>query len=490
MFDIIDPMSLRLRSSRCLSVLACLLASCGGAGAPGATTQTAQSPEIRFTLRPSPASLAELSVEACYDAIPFSTTPALAHIRDVERSDGGDPLLVSPEGSVDLRPLDSGDCIRYVADLPADGQLSFGGAEAGYWMGPPSLLLVIPHTAPRDTPVAITWEGPSDDVATFSSLRREGEQWRANVAAIRSAALVGWGRGFGQDGASAGGGALEWTLLPGSEWPVETVSAWLGDALRGASSVLGRFPYETFSMVVVPVDEPPSPVVFDYLVPGTGGVALVRVDRSLGAGELREHGAALLEMLRLGMPVMTDDLWLTEGILAYYREIVGARLGYQSKNDAFRHLHVMLGSFQARRDRPSDSDMSELLPSERGAEKGVAFALIADVAFRARGTSLDERLSAAFGEASARNAIHSADAVIAALDAGLEEPVAGPAARAIRSGAASAELDAAYQRLALTPKRRGRLSLRGRSDGSALRTAITSAPPPAAEEAVAAAESP
>jgi hypothetical protein len=470
------------------AALAPLAASCGGA--PSASEQAAaatRAPEIRFTLQPSAEDLTHVAVEACYDGIPFSTTPPLPHVHDVARASAGEELFVSQEGSVDLRPLESGDCIRYQADLSADQQLSFGSGALGYWIGPPERILVIPHTAPRDTPLSLRVTLPAG-AASFSSLRSDGDALRTDVATVRGAALIGWGNGFGQGQASVGGGALEWTLLPGSEWSTEAISGWLGDAARGASGVLGRFPYESLSMVVVAVDAPAVPVVFDYLVPGSGGVAVVRVDRTLSAGLLREHPAALREMLRLGMPVMTEDLWLTEGILAYYREIVAVRLGYQRANDAFRHLHLMLGAFQARRDRPSDSDVGALLPEVSHVDRGVALALLADVALRAAGSSLDARIGEAFGEASKRDVIHTADEAVAALDAGLESPVLAPLARAIARGRTSDELEAAYRELSMTPRRRGRVDLQGRSAGARLRASITAAAPPT--EVIAEAEAP
>jgi hypothetical protein len=487
--DIIVSMSLTSAPPARASMVLVLstLAACGGAATSAEpTTSTARAAEIRFTLRPSAENPTQVAVEGCYEGIPLSPTPPLPNVHDVVPADGGEALLVSPEGSVDLRPLESGDCVRYQVDLSADQQLSFGGAELGYWLGPPSLVLLVPHTAPRATPVSIRMELPSGQVpfASFDGPADAASGLRTEVSAIRAAALVGWGHGFGQGSASAGGAALDWTLLPGSAWSIEAVSGWLGDAARGASAVLGRFPYAALSMVVVAVDDAPSPVVFDYLVPGSGGVVLVRVDRTLEPGILREHPAALLEMLRLGTPVMTDDLWLTEGFLAYYREIVAVRLGYQRERDAYRHLHLMLGSFQARRDRPSADDGAGLLPDVPSVAKGVALALAADVAFRATGSSLDARMAAAFGEASQRNAMHTADEVIAALDAGLEAPVVAPLARAIRRGGGEDVVQDAYRALAMTPGRRGRLELRGgRAAGAELRAAIT-APTPS-EEAVA-----
>jgi hypothetical protein len=473
------------------SALLALTASCGGAStASEATTAAAQGPELRFTLRPSAEDLTKVDVEACYRGIPFSTTPPLPSVRDVVGPDGSAQLLVSPEGSVDLRPLASGDCIRYRAELPADQQLDFGSGELGYWIGPPNRLLVIPHTAPRDTPLSVRLELPADVTSiASSSLRPTGDALRTDVATVRGAALIGWGKGFGRGEATAGGGSLDWTLLPGSEWSVEAISGWLGDAARGASAVLGRFPYESLALVVVAVDEPPAPVVFDYLVPGSGGVAVVRVDRSLSAGALREHPAALLEMLRLGLPVMTDDLWAMEGVLAYYREIVGVRLGYQRANDAFRHLHQMLGDLQDRRYRPRESSAGALLPDVPRADRGVALALLADVALRRAGSSLDARIGVAFGDASRRNAIHSLDDVVAALDAGLERPVVAPLARAVARGTIGDELGDAYRQLAMTAKRGGNVSLGGgRSAGARLRAAITAAAPPT--EAVAEADAP
>ncbi len=467
----------RARTLTSCSVVASLaLAACGGGSATTAGDGTtaagaSRAASIRFHVTPTPERPAQVSVTACYTGVTLSPTPPLAHVTEVTREGGGEPLLVS-DGSVDLRPLASGDCIAYDADLPVDQQTSFGGGDAGFWAGPLHQVLVLPHTASRSTPVTVELALPSD-ASYVVSLPSEAGVVRTDVAAIRGSTLAAWGSGIAQGEATEGGAALRYTVLPGAEWPVQTVSSWLLEAVRGASSALGRFPYRSLSLVAVPVDDEASPVVFDHLVPGDGGLLVVRVHRGLASAALREHPSAMLEMLRLGVPTLAEDEWLIDGLLGYYREVLSARLGYQPANDTFRHIHTLLARFQARRDRPDSLDPGELALASEDAPKGLALALAADAALRAADGSLDARMAAAFGDEARRNAMRSADDVIAALDAGLPEPLFAPLARRIGRGGADGVVSEAYGRLGMSPARRGRLELRSAGGAGARRAAIT-----------------
>jgi predicted metalloprotease with PDZ domain len=75
-----------------------------------------------------------------------------------------------------------------------------------------------------------------------------------------------------------------------------------------------------------------------------GGGPSVRLFLSADAqdDELPGEWVAIHEMLHLGMP-RVDDAWMSEGLATYYQEVVRARAGLLTQDEAWKRLHAGFG---------------------------------------------------------------------------------------------------------------------------------------------------
>lgn len=125
------------------------------------------------------------------------------------------------------------------------------------------------------------------------------------------------------------------------------------------------------------------------------------------------------ELAHLATPyVPSEDAWLSEGIATYYQEVLRARAGMQSGEDAWRAIDEGL------RRGARDGTGSTLREESRGMHAsraygrvywgGAAIVLLVDVALRTRGLgTLDDRIARV---ADAHDTTLTADALLAALD--------------------------------------------------------------------------
>jgi hypothetical protein len=139
-----------------------------------------------------------------------------------------------------------------------------------------------------------------------------------------------------------------------------------------------------------------SPVPWGQTSRRDGDIAVllfVREDASLA--ELRADWTAVHELAHLFHPFLGDDgRWLAEGLASYYQNVLRARAGSMPANEAWRRLDAGFG-----RGRREDSGvpLDELSRGHGGTMRvywaGAAFWLQADIALRARGSSLDAVLA-------------------------------------------------------------------------------------------------
>jgi predicted metalloprotease with PDZ domain len=111
--------------------------------------------------------------------------------------------------------------------------------------------------------------------------------------------------------------------------------------------------------------------------------------------ELRADWTAVHELSHLFHPYLgSEGRWLAEGLASYYQNVLRARAGLLAPDDAWRRLEAGFG--RGRREA-SGAPLRELSREHRGTMRvywaGAAFWLEADLALRARRTSLDEVLS-------------------------------------------------------------------------------------------------
>lgn len=168
--------------------------------------------------------------------------------------------------------------------------------------------------------------------------------------------------------------------------------AWLRAASDAVWPLAGELPLGRVQVILdgraVPADAPPG---FGLSSRGGGRSLLFVVGRDADADALVGEWIAVHEMVHLVLPVTRDeDAWLGEGIATYYQEVLRARAGMISAEQAWENL----GRGFTAGARAAGGRTLEEVARGRGDYtrlywSGAALALRMDVALRRRGSSLD-----------------------------------------------------------------------------------------------------
>lgn len=196
----------------------------------------------------------------------------------------------------------------------------------------------------------------------------------------------------------AGDSALQVTVVdvPDARRRAE-LQGWLAEVAQATLTVFGRYPLPSARVRIMQIDsDDDSPVPWGQTRRRGDAAVLLYVRRDAGLAELRADWTAIHELSHLFHPYLGDDgRWLAEGLASYYQNVLRARAGLLTPEEAWRQLDAGFG-----RGRREDSGLplDELSRRHRGTMRvywaGAAFWLEADIALRRHhGSSLDEVLS-------------------------------------------------------------------------------------------------
>src|SRR5262249_3321655 len=145
------------------------------------------------------------------------------------------------------------------------------------------------------------------------------------------------------------------------------------------------------------------------------------IGRSSSAEDLEQSWVTWHELSHLQLPALPQrDAWLYEGLATYYQEILPARLGVQTPEQAW--LDIVEGFDRGARVAPhhplarESETMMETGSFGRVYWAGTAFMLEADVALRERGSSLDESVRRGARDWRETTAVWSSQRVCGAWD--------------------------------------------------------------------------
>ncbi|MBX7195046.1 MAG: hypothetical protein K1X94_23535 [Sandaracinaceae bacterium] len=195
---------------------------------------------------------------------------------------------------------------------------------------------------------------------------------------------------------------------------------WVERASRASAALTGLSTARdvTISVLPVPMGSAAEPVLFGMAGRGTRPSVIALVAEP-AVPTLETDWTLVHELVHLSVPyVPVEDAWLSEGIATYYQEILRARAGMQSAEEAWRALDrgVSRGAAEPARDtlREASRGMRESRAFTRVYWAGAAIVWMLDVVSRASGReSLDARIARLEAR---RDETMSADALIAALD--------------------------------------------------------------------------
>ncbi|AKF10408.1 hypothetical protein DB32_007557 [Sandaracinus amylolyticus] len=425
----------RVRSAALGIVL--VLASCG-ASAPPSPPAPLPARTVRYTFALEP-DLEHMHTTVCFeDGVPDALAAiheegrARVETAEVLRADG--PHALPIDGEISLRGVAPGECVRYRVDL-APGRRATPGAPGSYRVGddlvaPTSLWLRAP--SPRDASTAMLARFVLPDGVRASTVWPDADEegWmRIDERAFRYIAYVAFGE-LEVERVPVPGGCIDAVVLDGAlQIDAEQRRAWLGTAGRAVSRVLGRFPAERAGVIVVPTPFADTPVLFGIVGRGALPTIALLVGENARPDALVPDWTAVHEFTHLASPfVERDEAWITEGLATYYQQVLRAREGMLTPEQAWNE---MLHGFARGRSegtgrtlREESRDMLRTYAFGRVYWSGAALALMADVAYRRSSDgqgSLDDAMVRASDR---RDETLRADELVRAMDGGDGGPFA------------------------------------------------------------------
>lgn len=354
------------------------------------------------------ATLARLSVTACFDGpapalLVAESEAASLYLQHIElRRLPGVKVLASGE-QMPLPPLPPDSCLDYQVRLqPAQSGAQSGGPETrrigadlltsvGDWLWRPAVLS-------EGEDVSLRFELPDGvSVSTPWERARDGA-YRLGASPPNWPAVVAFGR-FRPRVLEVPGAVLELALLDGPTESQQTqVARWIEEAARAVTTAYGRFPVSQLQVVVAPTPRGQGPVPWAYVARGGGPAVHFFINPQRAPGEFALDWSAVHEMSHLFLPyVSSRDIWLYEGLATYFQNVLMARSGLITQDEAWRRLY--LGFQRASRIAPGISlqQAAERLNRPNNYLRpywgGAALLLEADLRLREQGSSLDAALA-------------------------------------------------------------------------------------------------
>jgi len=179
------------------------------------------------------------------------------------------------------------------------------------------------------------------------------------------------------------------------------IYTWLDNNIKALNTVYNRFPVMSLQILVIPLGKGDEPVPWAEVMRGGGDAVHLYIDDRRSQQEFLDDWVLSHELSHLLLPRMTgNDVWLSEGIASYYQNIIRARQGLLSTQQAWGKLHAgfQRGINKTTKSRTLAEESSSMWKSRnymRVYWSGAAISLLVDVKLRSLGSknmSLDNAL--------------------------------------------------------------------------------------------------
>ncbi len=342
--------------------------------------------------------LTELSVRACFDGAPPAGLVAEsldAPLALIEARAETSRAEIEPSGSLSLKSLAEGECLRYrvdvsrairVHDRSGDKIRRVGrdlATAVGIWLWRPEVLAAdedveLAFSLPDGVSVSAPWHKVDAAPVPTYRLGRTPHEWPAVVA---------FGR-FKERILAVGGAQLRLAVLDGNP-PVDEarMSEWIADAAQMVSAVYGRFPFPHAQIVLVPNSRGNEPAPWAYVVRGGSPAVHFFINQRRPVQEFFDDWTSTHELAHLLLPFIDhDDAWVSEGVATYYQNVLRARAGRMSPQQAWSAMH---NGFQRGRESAPGMTLAQATESMyrertfmRVYWEGTAIMLLADTRLR------------------------------------------------------------------------------------------------------------
>ncbi len=311
------------------------------------------------------------------------------------------------ERHLSLKGLEAGSCVSWRVNLAraashGDYRLALQledavlmPADLWFWRDDERRPLRVKVDLPEGVSLSVPWK---EQIAASGQQFYVPEQtpasWSSKVA-------VG---SFTIDQIPVGGTRLRLAIIgvPGQD-KRRDLAAWIRESAASVASVYGRYPQLQPQVLIASVGKQTSPVPWAHIIRGGGAAVEFFIDHHRSLSEFRADWTATHEMSHMLLPyVSRRDRWLSEGLASYYQNVLRARDGRLTEEQAWRRLN---DGFERGRKATRGGSLASATRSGRGATmriywSGAAIMLKADAQLRALSNgrqSLDTALEGLHG---------------------------------------------------------------------------------------------
>lgn len=391
------------------ALLAIALVGCGAAQRPAPSSGVALSYEARVD-----AALSTMEVTLCpSDApLPQALVPVHdetnEHVRSASLVRDGEVLATLPLSSrIDLSAAPAAACVRWEVDLASctspRGPSSCARvgrdvfAPTSVWLLAPDRRAIGAHydlrfVLPHGVFVSPITEGASRD-PSHVVMDDRNFTFVTYVALTHAPAHT----------IAVPGACMDVVEMDGAlDASPEAQTHWLSVAAEASSRVTGQTPFDRITALVVPTrDVPGMPVLFGVAGRGMRPTVTLLASQHATEAQLVPDWTAIHELSHLLTAYVDgEDTWLSEGLATYYEEVLRARQGLLTETQAWTQL---VRGFERGRAASTSGTLRDACTSMRAEHayarvywQGAALVLMADVAYRREGSSLDEAIARAW----------------------------------------------------------------------------------------------
>ncbi len=304
------------------------------------------------------ADLTEIDVKACFDGqaparLVAESLDASVALLGVWNDASGEKI--APSGYIPLKSIAEDGCIRYQVDVSrpvkrhdrTGGKVRRVGRDVAVSVG---LWLWRPEHFAKDEDVELVFQLPEAVSVSVPWRRVDGAErptYRLGPTPADWPAWTAFGY-FAVRKVEVAGAQLQVSILDGSP-PVdqEKIVGWVSDAAAMVGRTYGRFPYPQAQVLVVPNARVREPTPWAYVTRGGGPAIHLVINQRRPIDEFYDDWTAAHEFSHLLLPFVTyTDAWLSEGLATYYQNVLRARAGRLSAQQAWSNLHAGFGRGQ------------------------------------------------------------------------------------------------------------------------------------------------
>jgi len=384
----------------------------------------------------------------------YSGYPSADRYLDQLAGDGASAPLMR-DGVITHGALQNGECLRYRVDaysLAQQDRYRLSWRPGEYLRLPLQSWLWRPRRLAEGSIVSITL--PAGWSASLPYARIEAQRWRMADTPLDWDGGSAFGQ-FVETRRDLPGGALRVSVLPPADAAArQRIDAWITLNARALLAASGRLPLTDVQVLVVPLPGVRSPVPWGQVMRGGGSALTLFVGLDADEEALLADWTLAHEFSHLLHPYLhTRGRWLSEGLASYYQNVLRARSGALSAEQAWQRLDA--GFARGRYERSGgralrDAAVGGWRNTMRVYWSGAAFWLEVELALRERGLA---DLSAVLDRFAARHLPSRRqwppEAFIAELDAIVGADVLGPLFARYDAGTQFPSLTSTYRQLGL-----------------------------------------